>query len=386
MENIKLNDTELRKPLGLDSAGQTLTHADIVDRKAPMTALASLDFGERKKLVLQRNDMEDNFEIEMLGGSRLDRRKLMKEIDAESEVGKWYVQAEISYLIDLNAKLEGQFSAEGILPPKFTPRDDPRKYKWVHPDYRKYILRRSAVFTESDHDGITTSGSDYRKANVHPQFSAKGFRTVSLTGSTNVRSTYQTAIKNGWVTYTSGIGHGSPTVYTGNAGSYLWQVGGYDSSEPNGKVVHLLSCLTAQTLGPDLVTNGAKAYFGYHPSFYINWSHPDVFWACDSAIDHGFSIGMTAAEVHNFTYYVFNTMITTMTGIHSPTATTLTGDRDGLRTPVSSTSYGDSDASISAYPFITRMEAEMAKFEREAEVDKTEIDLEKLAASLTRVR
>lgn len=309
----------------------------------------------------------------------------MKEIEAESEVGKWYVQAEISYLIDLNAKLEGQFLSEGLLPSKFTPKD-PTKYNWVPRDYRRYMLRRTAVFTESDHDSITTSGSDYRKANVHPQFSAKGFTTVSLTGSTNVRSNFATAIKSRWATYTSGIGHGSSTVYTGNSGSYLWQVGGYDASEPSGKVIHLLSCLTAQTLGPDLVTNGAKAYFGYHPSFYINWSYPDVFWACDSAIDHGFSIGMTASEVHNLTYYVYNTMITTMTGIHSPTATTLTGDRDGLRTPVSGSSYGDKNASISAYPFITRMQAEIARFEREEEVAETAIDLEKLVESLTRVR
>jgi hypothetical protein len=386
MQTLKLNDVELSKPLGLDADGRTLTHADIVERKAPTVALASLDFGARKKLVLQRNEMENDFEIEMLGGSRIDRRQLMKEIEAESELGKWYVQAEISYLMDLNAKLEGQFSGGGILPSKFTPAVDPNKYTWVPDKYSKYILRRKAVFTESDHDTITTSGSDYRKASVHPQFLAKGFSIVSLTGSTNVRSTFEAAIKNTWVTYTSGIGHGSPTIYSGNAGSYLWQVGGYDASEPKGKVIHLLSCLTAQTLGPDLVTNGAKAYFGYHPSFYINWSYPDVFWACDSAIDHGFSIGMTAAEVHHLAYYVYNTMITTMTGIHSPTATTLTGDRDGLRTPVSGSSYGDQNANISAYPFITKMEAEMAEFEKEAQVEETSIDLEKLVASLTRVR
>jgi hypothetical protein len=95
---------------------------------------------------------------------------------------------------------------------------------------------------------------------------------------------------------------------------------------------------------------------------------------------------MTAAEVHHLAYYVYNTMITTMTGIHSPTATTLTGDRDGLRTPVSGSSYGDQNANISAYPFITKMEAEMAEFEKEAQVEETSIDLEKLVASLTRVR
>jgi len=48
--------------------------------------------------------------------------------------------------------------------------------------------------------------------------------------------------------------------------------------------------------------------------------------------------------------------------------------------------YGDKNASISAYPFITRMEAEIARFEKEEEITEGAIDLEKLVANLTRVR
>ena len=386
MTELKLNDRELEKPIGLDSQGRNLKHADVVERKEPMTPLATLDFAGRKKLVLERNELEDDFEIEKLGGERLGRRQLLKEIEAETETGRWWVDAEVSFLIDLHAKLEGKSRTEGLIPSRFTPHVEPDQYKWIPREYEPYILRRAAVFTESNHDTITTSGSDYRTANVHPQFSADGFGTICLTDSTNVRSTFETKMQLWWVTFTSGIGHGGPTVYTGNSGSYLWEVGSYSAAEPNGKVVHLLSCLTAQTLGPDLVANGAEAYFGYHPSFYITWDYPDVFWACDSAIDHGFSFGMMASEVHDLALYVYNTMISFMTGIHTPTATTLTGDRDGLRSPVSGSEYGSESASISVYPFIVQMEKEIAQFAKEKRYARAPVDLEEYVAGLTRIK
>lgn len=386
MKKLKLNKAERKKPLGVGLEGQLLAYADVVERKTPMTSLATLDYTARKRLVLDRTQMEDDFDIERLGGARLNKRQLMSEIETGSEVGEWYVDAEISYLIDLQAKIAGEFSAEGRLLPRYSRRVDPSTYQWVPREFRPYMLRRTAVFTESDHDSITTSGSNFRKANVHPRFVAKGFGTVSLTGSTNVRSTFETEIKDWSVTYTSGIGHGSPSRYTGNAGSNLWQVGSYDASEPAGKIVHLLSCLTAQILGPDLVANGANAYFGYHPSFYINWSYPDQFWVCDSAIDYGFALGMTASEVHDLTLYVYNSMITTMTGVHAPTAAVLTGDRDGLRTPVSGSSYGKKNATVNVFPFFARMRADIARFEPNLEIPEETLDLEAFVDELTRIR
>lgn len=71
-----------------------------------------------------------------------------------------------------------------------------------------------------------------------------------------------------------GVGHGEPDAFTGAGDSPIWQVGKVNPKETSGKVVKLLSCLTGQQLGPDLVSNGgARAFLGYDD---------DIVWLADS--------------------------------------------------------------------------------------------------------
>jgi len=64
-----------------------------------------------------------------------------------------------------------------------------------------------------------------------------------------------------------GFGHGNVNVYTANSETPVWHTG-----EPlthlAGKVIYLLSCLTAQQLGPYMIDQGALGYGG----FLISWT------------------------------------------------------------------------------------------------------------------
>lgn len=68
-----------------------------------------------------------------------------------------------------------------------------------------------------------------------------------------------------------GVGHGSPSEFTGHNNQVLMNV----SSIPNvkDKVVILVSCETAQQLGPALVNSGASSYIGFNK---------DLVWVCDA--------------------------------------------------------------------------------------------------------
>lgn len=64
-----------------------------------------------------------------------------------------------------------------------------------------------------------------------------------------------------------GVGHGDEDTYTGQNESVILDAGKYNPKEVNGKVVKLLSCLTAQQLGPDIIANGAACYMGYKDDY-----------------------------------------------------------------------------------------------------------------------
>lgn len=62
-----------------------------------------------------------------------------------------------------------------------------------------------------------------------------------------------------------GVGHGAPDAYAGHNNEILMT----DKSLPNvkDKVVILLSCETAQELGPSLIKAGAASYIGWNQDF-----------------------------------------------------------------------------------------------------------------------
>lgn len=68
-----------------------------------------------------------------------------------------------------------------------------------------------------------------------------------------------------------GVGHGSPTEFCGHNDEIILDI----TSIPNvkGKLVFLISCETAQKLGPSLIDAGAISYIGFKD---------DLVWICDA--------------------------------------------------------------------------------------------------------
>jgi len=59
------------------------------------------------------------------------------------------------------------------------------------------------------------------------------------------------------------VGHGAPTLITGQNEVVLLEVGQYNPSLIRGKVIKLISCESGRNLGPDLIKNGALSVQGY---------------------------------------------------------------------------------------------------------------------------
>jgi len=66
------------------------------------------------------------------------------------------------------------------------------------------------------------------------------------------------------------FGHGQTWVYTSEKCKYFFTDpvhNGLNLDLVKDRYCHLLSCLTAQTLGPEIIKAGAKGYFGYYEPF-----------------------------------------------------------------------------------------------------------------------
>lgn len=385
MNTLNLSEIEGKKPLAVDSKGNFLTVKDL-EKKKPYVALATLEPKLQRNLILRRNEMEPDYEISIVAGERISKAQLMKEIKEETELGLDGVRAELSYLSDIHSELAGEPKAEEELPETVDLGPwPPKEYHWVPKKWWPIFFKRFAVFAEDTDTTITKHAAGYRKKFVIPCFPARRIFPIVLSGVNLTRPKFAAACCRPRVIYITGVGHGSPTVFTGYRGNRLWEACKYDSREVKRKIIHLLSCKTAQQLGPDLVKKGACAYFGYFENFTITWNYPNVFWRCDSSIDLTLCRGASAGIAARVALRVYNDWIRRMRGIHGPTATWLTWDRDALRTPLHGRDYGDRNCTLRRSPFFEELEEELAEAEiEELEAAEEEIlDVGGLIADMT---
>lgn len=103
----------------------------------------------------------------------------------------------------------------------------------------------------------------------------RGVGVVYLEGQQDVRDNVWNALKNNNdIVYITGCGHGDSDVYTGYLLNYIFWVdmtnNGFKPQWAKNKVFLLLSCLTAQDLGPWMVNKlGAWSYIGWYEEFVL---------------------------------------------------------------------------------------------------------------------
>ncbi len=195
---------------------------------------------------------------------------------------------------------------------------------------------------------ITQAGFNYRQENVYPYLQKKGFAIKRSQESLARRVYVAPEARNPQVIYMTGVGHGGYDSYTGDFYDTIFSVGNYSNEESQGKIVHFISCETARDLGPDFVSHGCRAYFGYDENFTFQLDAADIFFECDSEIDRAFADGLNAQQVHERVTALFNKHIDALRKEGSDyKAATLEFDRDHLRGPVSGPQWGDPTASLS---------------------------------------
>jgi len=103
---------------------------------------------------------------------------------------------------------------------------------------------------------------------------SKGFNTIDLSAEqANKDPIYATIDQHDPASF-YGFGHGSPTTYTGDSEEPVFTCDECDKL--SGRIIYLLSCLTGQLLGPEIMRQGALAYAGFN----ISWT-----WLSDSGTD-----------------------------------------------------------------------------------------------------
>ncbi len=371
---LSLKEYAAEKPISVGPTGKLIGPRDVARTRAlALTSLDALDPDAKIELALKRNRLEPNFTLGIIGVGLVTKAEVIQHIERETELGREVVKAELNYCNDLMQALAGGAAPRGPKIPKPGAArrvpSRPTDWRWIPPSWWKKwwrYFRNCALFCENTTDGITQSAASYRMSNVHPAFKKKGYCVMLLKGVHDVRTEFASRAKSKRVVYISGIGHGSPTTYTGHLGDPILQVGNYDPAEVKGKVIHLLSCKTAQKLGPDVIKKGASAYAGYYENFTFVWDQPgtpvnetELFWKCDSAFDLMMAHGATAIAAHNVTMAAYKHAIAQVP--NTAAATWLTWDRNCFRSPGIDAIYGSKTAKISPWlkhPLAPFMEAE----------------------------
>jgi hypothetical protein len=365
---LKVKAFAAEKPVALGAGGKLVTLAEAAKQPSALSSvasLASLDDDDQAKLVIERNRLEPDFTLGIIGQENIRKRDLLDHIKQRTMIGNMAIQAELNYVADLVSQVTSPTTPSWPRLPKVKPVPIPTKWKWIPKQWWK-ILKTTALFCENTTDAVTSNAAAYRKKYVHPIFKLRGFNVIVLEGVNDVAAEFIPRAKSQRVVYLSGIGHGNPTMYTGHLNTVLLKACQYDSAVVKNKSIHFLSCQTAKQLGPDTVKKGAKSYAGYYENFTFVYDDPstpvneqNLFWKSDSTYDISMALGKTAKEAGLRTIAAFNSAIATVPG--TAAATWLTWDRNWFRYANTAIgNYGRGNARISPIMISPLLELEEA--------------------------
>ena len=362
--SMKVSDFAARKQIAITLDGKFIlpSQARTASFRLPAASLHTLNEDLQAKLTLERVKRDPKYNLGIIGGGQMSKEEVIANVEARTEFGREVIRAEINYCNQLLAPQSTSPSSPGgklatVTSNKIVAQKVPPFVTKLPPDI-KFFFKSSVLFCEDTTDNLTNMAAQYRKKNVHPAFKNAGFNVIVLEGAEDVRTKFAEKAKSKRVVYISGVGHGSPTVYTGHMGSNILRVGNYDGAEVQDKVIHLLSCQTAKQLGPDMIQKKAKAYMGYFENFTFVFDDPntptneiELFWKCDSTFDIMMAKGNTVQAAHNATIAAFNTAIASVP--NTSAATWLTWDRDFLRSPVINAIYGTKTVTLPKFSLST---------------------------------
>jgi hypothetical protein len=203
------------------------------------------------------------------------------------------------------------------------------------------------VTVDSDHEDVVAACREFREQLVYPDLVAAGAALDSFGGDDATRAKVSAALTAPGTRALSGSGHGVEERFNGQDGRALLEIGRYDPAEVRGKVVHLLACLTAAQLGPDLVQNGCRAFFGYDVIFAFQLENRELFLDCDAQFDRSLVEGKSAGDAYADAFDAFTLQIEALLAQGQPyLAAMLEYDRDHLCAPPVDSRFGSAAAKL----------------------------------------
>jgi len=202
-----------------------------------------------------------------------------------------------------------------------------------------------ALAVDTISDDLTIACFDARDANVYPHFAEQSVVLTRLTGPAATAAAVIAALTSD-IDLLTLSGHGLADRILGQSGTIL-EVGLYPAEAVRAKIIHMLACDSGELLGPDLVANGCKAFFGYREQFLFPVANPRDFLDCDGVIDRALAQGLTADEAFQLAIRSFNRTIADLKKAGKTfRASMVQHNRDCLVAPSVDARFGDPTATL----------------------------------------
>jgi len=105
---IKIPPDQLNLPVTFDAAGNPVTLKEAVEPgHGSILSFASLSPEKKAELTAKRIELQPKFEVAMVGGGIVDKRRAIQEVEAQTDIGKVLTEIEgrvIQNLLDATAK------------------------------------------------------------------------------------------------------------------------------------------------------------------------------------------------------------------------------------------------------------------------------------------
>lgn len=200
---------------------------------------------------------------------------------------------------------------------------------------------------DSEFDETSQLVANWRRKHVYARLKADGHQLKILEGNMANRIYLSKELLKEGVRFFSASGHGLYHEFQGSDGTASLSIGDYAAAEANGKIIHLLSCLTAFELGADLVQNGCTAFFGYDISFQFTKTRLDDFMAPDAELDFALSGGDTAKVAHEKMIKVYQQKIQQLiTAGEYESASMMTANMNHVCSAVKDEQWGKSSSTL----------------------------------------
>ena len=108
-KGTKIPPEQFDLPVSFDPAGEMVTLREIIEGgKGPVRSLAALSPEKRSELTIKRLEMQPDLELAMVGAGLIDRDRAIREVKAQTEVGRALSEIEQIVIQDLLDEVAGK--------------------------------------------------------------------------------------------------------------------------------------------------------------------------------------------------------------------------------------------------------------------------------------